>query len=111
MYFKKIIGRKCYLSPINVEDYEKYTQWVNDMEVAGKAYDEIFMDILDTEYTSIYINLSVTLTHILNNKAGNIPALFNERVLVLKGILNKVNRKKAGFIFFINDTFIIANRI
>jgi RimJ/RimL family protein N-acetyltransferase len=153
MYFKKIIGKKCYLSPMNVEDYEKYTEWVNDMEVAaglilaseligpeteklalerlstsgynfaiidaekdeligncgfpkldhlnkagevgifignislkvysfnqqaikcykkagfkeagrireaklisGKAYDEIFMDILDTEYESIYIN-------------------------------------------------------
>jgi RimJ/RimL family protein N-acetyltransferase len=35
MYFKKIVGKKCYLSPINVEDYEKYTEWVNDMEVAA----------------------------------------------------------------------------
>ncbi|WP_132996372.1 GNAT family N-acetyltransferase [Sporanaerobacter acetigenes] len=35
MYFKKIIGQRCYLSPINVEDCEKYTEWVNDMEVAG----------------------------------------------------------------------------
>ncbi|SCL87639.1 GNAT family N-acetyltransferase [Sporanaerobacter sp. PP17-6a] len=35
MYFKKIVGQKCYLSPINEEDYEKYTEWVNDMEVAA----------------------------------------------------------------------------
>ncbi len=34
MYFKKMVGEKCYLSPINVDDYEKYTRWVNDMEVA-----------------------------------------------------------------------------
>ncbi|MBB6217047.1 RimJ/RimL family protein N-acetyltransferase [Anaerosolibacter carboniphilus] len=34
MYYKKMVGRKCYLSPINVDDYEKYTLWVNDMEVA-----------------------------------------------------------------------------
>lgn len=33
MYFKKLVGKRCYLSPINAEDYEKYTQWVNDMEV------------------------------------------------------------------------------
>lgn len=33
MYYKKMLGSKCYLSPINVEDYEKYTTWVNDMEV------------------------------------------------------------------------------
>ncbi len=32
-YFKKLVGKKCYLSPINVEDAEKYTKWLNDMEV------------------------------------------------------------------------------
>ncbi|WP_434641789.1 GNAT family protein [Thermoanaerobacterium thermosaccharolyticum] len=35
MYYKKLIGEKCYLSPMNVDDYEKYTEWVNDMEVAA----------------------------------------------------------------------------
>ncbi|WP_373899452.1 GNAT family N-acetyltransferase [Haloimpatiens sp. FM7315] len=35
MYFKKMVGKKCYLSTINIEDYEKYTKWVNDMEVAA----------------------------------------------------------------------------
>ena len=33
-YFKKIIGSKCYLSPICVEDAEKYCKWVNDLPVA-----------------------------------------------------------------------------
>ena len=31
-YIKKLSGRLCYLSPINVEDYQVYTQWVNDLE-------------------------------------------------------------------------------
>ena len=30
-YFKKIIGDKCYLSPINLEDAEQYTEWLNDL--------------------------------------------------------------------------------
>ncbi|CAM2962539.1 GNAT family protein [Hathewaya histolytica] len=34
MYFKKITGEKCYLSPIDTSDYEKYTEWLNDPEVA-----------------------------------------------------------------------------
>lgn len=34
MYYPKMIGEKCYLSVINPEDYERYTSWVNDMEVA-----------------------------------------------------------------------------
>jgi RimJ/RimL family protein N-acetyltransferase len=33
MYFKKLIGKKCYLSPINEEDVEKFTEWVNDLDV------------------------------------------------------------------------------
>ncbi len=32
-YFKKICGDKCYLSPINVDDVELYTKWLNDVEV------------------------------------------------------------------------------
>jgi RimJ/RimL family protein N-acetyltransferase len=33
MYFKKIIRNKCYLSPIDVNDVEKYVEWLNDLEV------------------------------------------------------------------------------
>lgn len=32
-YFKKIAGERVYLSPINVEDAEKYTEWINDLDV------------------------------------------------------------------------------
>ena len=32
MYFKKLIGQKCYLSPIDINDFEKYAQWWNDPE-------------------------------------------------------------------------------
>jgi len=31
-YFKKIIGERIYLSPINVEDVEQYTIWLNDLK-------------------------------------------------------------------------------
>jgi RimJ/RimL family protein N-acetyltransferase len=33
MYFKKLIGKKCYLSPMDSNDTEKFTEWLNDMEV------------------------------------------------------------------------------
>ena len=33
-YLKKMIGKRCYLSPMNPEDAEKYEVWLNDMEVA-----------------------------------------------------------------------------
>jgi len=33
-YFKKIIGERIYLSPMNKDDVEIYTKWLNDEEVA-----------------------------------------------------------------------------
>jgi RimJ/RimL family protein N-acetyltransferase len=33
MYFKKMIGKNCYLSPIDVNDVEKFTEWLNDLEI------------------------------------------------------------------------------
>ena len=33
MYFKKMIGERCYLSPIDTDDAAKYTEWLNDMDI------------------------------------------------------------------------------
>ena len=33
-YFRKMVGKRCYLSPMNPEDAQKYVVWLNDMEVA-----------------------------------------------------------------------------
>jgi len=44
MYFKKLVGKKCYLSPMDVNDAEKYTEWLNDLEVStglGQVYEGI----------------------------------------------------------------------
>lgn len=33
MYIKKLVGEKCYLSPIDPDDADKYAAWLNDQEV------------------------------------------------------------------------------
>ncbi|MBC8527182.1 MAG: GNAT family N-acetyltransferase [Candidatus Cloacimonetes bacterium] len=33
-YFKKLVGEKCYLTPINLDDAEKYCEWINNLEVS-----------------------------------------------------------------------------
>lgn len=33
-HYKKLIGKKCYLSPVAVEDAEQWTEWLNDLDVA-----------------------------------------------------------------------------
>ncbi|GHU58296.1 N-acetyltransferase [Spirochaetia bacterium] len=35
MYFKKMTGKKCYLSPIDTNDAEKFTEWLNDLAVTA----------------------------------------------------------------------------
>lgn len=32
-YFKKLVGERIYLSPISIEDTEKYVEWMNDFKV------------------------------------------------------------------------------
>ena len=32
-YFKKIVGERLYLSPMNIEDAETYVKWMNDRKV------------------------------------------------------------------------------
>lgn len=33
-YFAKLVGERCYLSPMSEEDAEKYAAWLNDLEIA-----------------------------------------------------------------------------
>lgn len=32
-YYKKIMGTKCFLSPVSMQDVEHYTEWLNDLNV------------------------------------------------------------------------------
>ena len=47
MYFKKMVGKKCYLSPMDVNDAEIYTGWLNDLEVIENL--SIYNSIISTE--------------------------------------------------------------
>ena len=33
-YYRKLVGRRCYLSPVDPDDAALFTQWVNDGEVS-----------------------------------------------------------------------------
>ena len=96
-YFRKLIGEKCYLSPISLDDLEKYTEWVNDMEVgqfvlfAAGVYD------VDKE--------RATLEHLM--KHGTIFAIIEKdtnKVIGNCGIHDKSDVHRTGaFGIFIGD--------
>jgi len=41
-YFKKIVGGKCYLSPVSPDDALKWTEWDNDVEISVPLGDEAY---------------------------------------------------------------------
>ena len=62
MNYKKLIGKKCYLSPIDINDAEKYTQWLNDLEVVENLY--IYHHVINFESEkAILEELSKTHTY------------------------------------------------
>lgn len=42
-YYRKLAGEKCYLSPIQPEDAELWTAWMNDLEVTVPLGDEAYL--------------------------------------------------------------------
>ena len=53
MYFKKLIGSKCYLSPVNVNDAEKFAEWLNDQEVVDYLQNSAYVVTMDSQRKSI----------------------------------------------------------
>ena len=54
MYFKKLIGKKCYLAPIDINDAEKYTEWLNDMEIIKNL--QLYNAMISLESERAFLN-------------------------------------------------------
>ena len=67
MYFRKLVGKKCYLSPMDTNDAEKYTEWLNDMEllvnlqlysgIIGLESEKGFIDSLSRDHNYSIIDI------------------------------------------------------
>jgi len=75
MYFKKLIGKKCCLSPVDINDTDKFCEWLNDPEVTRNLvmYSGVISAVTEK---SILENLSKTHTYSIidiesNNLIGN----------------------------------------
>lgn len=48
-YFKKLVGKRIYLSPMNVEDVEIYVKWLNDCNVTDGVGSSCRITSLESE--------------------------------------------------------------
>jgi RimJ/RimL family protein N-acetyltransferase len=100
--YKKLIGDKCYLSPPGLEDAERWTQWLNDLEVAIPLGDEAYTQPTVDQQREIINNLSKGTIHIFN-----IVSLDNDEPIgrgILFGI-NHLNRQGMLGIFIGEKTY------
>jgi RimJ/RimL family protein N-acetyltransferase len=53
MYFKKMVGANCYLSPISLDDAEKFTEWLNDLEVTVNL--QMYASVISAEQERVLL--------------------------------------------------------
>jgi RimJ/RimL family protein N-acetyltransferase len=88
-YFPKIVGEKVYLSPLNLEDCELFTKWMNDPNITNNTGGSVAITSLLSERR--WIENSATAS---SNFTGNDVYIFS--------IIKKENDEAIGNINLIN---------
>ena len=99
MYFKKMIGEKCYLSPIDTNDAEKFTEWLNDLEVTVNL--QTYNTVLNVENEKAFLeNLTKTHNYSIIEKK-------NDELLGVCGFMDidQVNQTAEAGIFIGNKNY------
>jgi RimJ/RimL family protein N-acetyltransferase len=99
VYFKKLIGKKCYLSPIDTNDAEKYTEWLNDMELLVDL--QLYSSIISVE------NEKAFLSNLSKDHTYSIVDLETEQLIGNCGFMeiDHINQTAEIGIFIGNKTF------
>ncbi|MCX7773604.1 MAG: GNAT family N-acetyltransferase [Clostridia bacterium] len=75
-YYRKIIGEKCYLAPVTIEDADQWAAWLNMLEVTLPLGDEAYGTIFPA-------NMREWIEHIIKNHdpVFNIVDLATDKLL------------------------------
>ncbi len=100
MKVKKLVGKKCYLSPINIEDYDLYYQWLNQSETT--IYLSIFHEIITRHREKDLLDKLIRTEN--GNYMMAIVESKTDKLLGNCGLLNvDLINKNAEFGIFIGD--------
>lgn len=93
---RKLIGEKCFLSPMTTDDAETYSHWLNDMEVVH--FLTVASSVINTE------NERKLLEELSNNHNYGIVALENDKLIGTCGFIHIDNiNKNAEIGIFIGE--------
>lgn len=121
MYIKKLIGSKCYLSPINIEDSPIFARWFNDQEIIQHThvvYESISIEkekelLLSSCKDHDYGIIDITNDNLIGNCAlFNINSIYKTAEIAIvigeKSLWNKGYGSEAMYLL-INYAFNILN--
>lgn len=93
-YFKKLVGDRIYLSPRNPEDYEKFTEWLNDFDTTDYVGRSAFLCTIpgEKEYLESNNNPEATFSIVTLDEDKMIGSISLEDI-------NNVNRTATLGIF------------
>jgi RimJ/RimL family protein N-acetyltransferase len=94
-----MVGEKCYLSPIDTNDAEKFTEWLNDFEVTVNL--QTYNTVLNVENEKAFLeNLTKTHNYSIIEKK-------NDELLGICGFgdIDQVNQTAEVGIFIGNKTY------
>lgn len=96
-YFKKLVGERIYLSPRNSEDFEIFTNWLNDFEISDYLGRSANVVTLDAERKYLEENI--------NPQASFVIVTLDEDKMIGTVSLEKINStsKSAVLGIFIGD--------
>jgi RimJ/RimL family protein N-acetyltransferase len=70
VYFRKLAGTRCYLSPIDENDAEKFTGWLNDLELLANL--QLYNSVINVENERDFLrNLSKDHNYSIVDSASN----------------------------------------
>lgn len=96
-YFKKMVGERVYLSPIDTDDAEVYTKWINDLEVS------IYLTSAPNVYS---LSKEKEILEKLSKEGYNFAIIDSEKVKVIGncGLMNvDYTNRKAELGIFIGE--------
>jgi RimJ/RimL family protein N-acetyltransferase len=99
MYFKKMVGEKCYLSPIDLRDAEKFAEWLNDLETLSHL--QIYNSVINAENEAMALK-NLSTGHNYSIIDGETDALIGNCGL---GELDTLNQTAEAGIFIGNKDY------
>lgn len=92
MLVKKLIGEKCYLSPISIDHAKLWTEWMNDLEVTIPLGDEAYTIITLENQKELISSMIKSEVHVFSICDKETDTVIGRSMLLAVDLVNRTAR-------------------